>query len=356
VNVIWGTVIVFLMYFSFASLFRVKPVGLRTALRYTAWGLLLLIALTIPVILFRSTPYKLSVYTPFAGLVLGRLVLKVYDRVKRLLVDAAHRRAVRTVLEGAIVAELLGVMGQRDPRERYVALLHIVQKHFHVAADRLFAEAVEGKISFRPETVGSPTPRRLLDDAESVGREALSPTALSSIPFVERLWKSHRTQRALRAARSLVIAVNEIDRQNTLLEDVEGIDDVFRPKGETDVDDTRDTVMMAVSRETAADAFEESDRLIRDFIRILEESDRGAYQTEPAIPYPFSVEVRCVVHNRQETFIYLSEQEDSNNQDDFHDLIYAGDTIRCRPESHPGLTEFRRLSRTPSQKTHMPDR
>ena len=337
VNVLWGTLIVFLMYVGFAALARVRPPQLRTMLRYLGWGLLLLVALTLPIFLFRSTPYKLSVYTPFAGLVLGRLVLSVYDRAKRIVVDTGHRRAIRKTPEGAVTTELQEVMAQRDPRERYVALLHVVQKHFHIAADRLFAEAAQGEYAFRPETVGSPTPRRLLDDVERISREAFSRSAQESISFVERLWGSHPTQRALRAARSLVIAVNEIDRQNTLLDEGEEVGGV---------DETRDTVIMAVSRETTADAFEESDRLLRDFLKILAESPPAQRDSRGSIPYPFAVEVRCVVHDRPETFIYLSEQEDANNRDDFHDLIYAGDTIRCRPESHPGLTDFRRLGRT----------
>lgn len=345
-NVLWGTLIVFLMYVGFAALTQVRPPQLRTVLRYAGWALLLLLALTLPILLFRSTPYKLSVYTPFAGLVLGRLVLSVYDRVKRLVVDAGHRSAIRRMPVGAAAAELQEVMAQRDPRERYVALLHVVQMYFHMAADRLFAEGAEAEFAFRPETVGSPTPRRLLDDVARISCEAFSRSAQGSISFVERLWQSHRTQRALRAARSLVIAVNEIDRQNTLLDEGDEIDEHSRSGGQTDVDDTRDTVIMAVSRETTADAFEESDRLLRDFLSILGESAPEQRDTRDSIPYPFAVEVRCVVHNRQEHFVYLSEQEDANNRDDFHDLIYAGDTIRCRPESHPGLTEFRRLSRT----------
>ena len=341
VNVLWGTLIVFLMYVGSAVLFPVRPVRLRTTLRYAGWFLLLLVSLSLPILLFRHTPYKLSVYTPFAGLILGRLVLSAYDTVKRFIIDERRRQRIRRQLADPVRTDLLSPLAQQDPRERYVALLHIVQKYFHAAADLLFAEAAESDISFRPETVGSPTPHRVLDDVRGIARESFSSRSQEAIAFIERLCNAPRTERALRAARSLVIAVNEIDRQNAQLEYE------VRSHGESEemekenAGSARDTVITGVSREAAADAYEESDRLLHEFAEIIAEyRDLG----EP-VAFPFAVRTRCTHHDRPETFYYLSEQEDANNRDDFHDLVYVGDTIRCRPESHPGLTEFRKLSR-----------
>lgn len=342
INLLWGTLIVFLMFLGRAALTPVRPTSMRTTLRYLGWGLLLAAALFVPIFLFRSTPYKLSVYTPFAGLILGRLVLTVYDRLKRLAIDTAHRRQIRK--SGVPLAgSLLSIIRTRDPRERYVDLLHQVQRTFHLASDHLFVEARRGGLSFRNETIGSPTPGRVLADVAGVDLSTLSPRARSAELFVRRLQESASLRRALRIARSLVIAVNEIDRQTLLLQEDNSGDDLSTDRGR--LEESQNSVAGALSHETGGDRFDESDRLIEDFLRALEgTAPLFAPESEKESLHPFILSSSCRLHTRTERFVYLSEQEDANNRDDYHDLIYAGETIRCRPESHPGLSEFRRRS------------
>ncbi len=350
VNVLWGTFIVFLMYVGYEALSRIRPERKRSILRITGWFLLLVLALILPIFLFRYTPYKLSVYTPFAGLILGKIALTVFDRVKRFTIDIAHSRALSRSLQAGERERFRTVINENDPAERYVELLHLVQRLFHTAADVLFSEAATREFAFSRETVGSPTPRRILDDLESIDPLEFSDLGREAISFITRLWESFPLQRGLRAARSLVIAVNEIDRQTMMLEEEE------RAEGRVDPDlqevssfrrNDRDTVMMAAGGESApSDAFEASDRLLREMLTVIVDSGAGAWLGDPEVgtEEPFVHSARCTLHEETESFVYLSEQEDANNQDDFFDLIYAGETMRCRPENHPGLTKFREAS------------
>ncbi len=348
VNVLWGTLIVFLMYFWSESLTTVRPEWKRTALRWGGWVLLLTVSLTLPIFLFRASPWMLSVYTPFAGLVLGYLVLGIFDRLKRIVIDVYSRRTIRKRLEPLLVDLLLPLLRINDPAERYIAFLHTLQRLFHTAADRLFIEASAEDFAFRPETVGSPTPSRLREDIAVIGEDQFSERGRQVIAFIEALHRSFLLQRSLRAARSLVIAVNEIDRQTMILKEEERaegrIDPELADRAELH-EENRDTVMTAAGGATSIDAFDGSDKLLAEMIEVIAGADDQSLLIADAEEgTPFIHTATCRLHRDEEAFVYLSEQEDANNQDDFYDLIYAGETIRCRPEDHPGLTAFREMS------------
>lgn len=354
VNVLWGTIIVFLMYYGYQVLRQVRPLGRRALLMYPGFVLLLAIGLIVPVFLFRYTPYKLSIYTPFAGLLLGPLVLGIYDKLKRIGLDAYYRRKLHRPMPDGLREALRSILAQPEPNERYVQGLHVVQRLFHTCCDRLFAEAMRREdVGFSLATVASPTPSRMRADLALIDRSVLSQGSRDAAAMIDVLTDDPVLRRSIRLARSLVIALNEINRQNAAIEEEERLEEQLETARGPEEEEYADTVMAAVGGMVETSDFEQFEELygaLEEFTEkcrtILKESD-GSYRNIAAggvvgeDTAPFIVRKRCEVHGRDETFVYLSEQEDANNRDDYFDLLYAGDTLRCRPEAHPGLTDFR---------------
>src|SRR5690606_21204853 len=115
-------------------------------------------ALILPIFLFRTTSWKLSIYTPFAGLVLGRLVLGIFDKLKRIVSDTLLRRHLRRPLPEGMRKELRIILSLSDLKERHIQSLHLLQRLFHTSCGRMFAEAMRADFAFSPETIGAPTP------------------------------------------------------------------------------------------------------------------------------------------------------------------------------------------------------
>lgn len=360
-NVIWGTVIVFAMYYGVEMLRAVRPARRRTFLMYLGWAALLAIGLLLPVTLFRFSPYKLSVYTPFAGLLLGRPLLVLYDRLKRIFADLRRRRKLKTALPSSLRRQLGGILATSDPRERYVRGLHVLQRLFHDAADRFLLECRAGGMSVPRETIAAPTTGRMSHAIERIDTTRVSPRAAVAIACIERIGQDHYLRRAMRVARSLVIAVNEINRQSAHLESEDRADGLSLPSNEaTQVDaDATDMVMAVVDgQETHDDDYRRADEmfdrlyaLARGLGEEMDEVRTPAEGDAERADHPFVLHETCLFHDRPETFFYLSEQEDANNKDDYYDLIYIGETIRCRPQRHPGLQEFRAMTASITDKS-----
>ena len=352
INVLWGTLIVFLMYYGFEAFRRVRPVRTRALLMYPGWLLLLGLALILPVFLFRYTPWKLSIYTPFAGLILGRLVLGVFDKVKHIVQDWYLRQRLRRPMPLGLQKELREILGLSDLKERYIQSLHIIQRLFHTSCARMFAEAMRSDVAFSRETIGAPTPVRIRQGFNKQETEQITTNLRDAMSIVDLLTENPVLRKSLRVARSLVIAINEINRQNAALDDEERIEEEEEAQVDSQ-EDYAETVMAAMSGDVSSDEYETFEviyKALESFgfkaAELLQNSDgsfRGITPDELVgdVTHPFILPERCLVHDREEIFVYLSEQEDANNQDDYFDLIYAGDTIRCRTETHPGLTEFR---------------
>lgn len=359
VNVIWGTFIVFLMYYGYESLRTVRPASKRALLMYPGFLVLLAVGLVVPIFLFRYTPWKLSIYTPFAGMLLGPLVFGIYEKLKRISLDANYRRKLRRPTPEGLRTALLSILAHTEPNERYVQSLHVLQRFFHACCDRMFAEAMRrDDTGFSAETVASPTPARIRHDMSKLDITQLSQGSQDAAAMIVILTDNPLLRRSLRLARSLVIALNEINRQNAALDEEERLEEERLGEAGKSVDvqeegEYTDTVMAAVGGMVEANdykQFEELYKALEEFVEkgrtVLTNTD-GTFRSIAATTIvnqetaPFIVRKRCVVHNREETFVYISEQEDANNRDDYFDLLYAGDTLRCRPENHPGLTEFR---------------
>ncbi|MCB0712135.1 MAG: CHASE2 domain-containing protein [Ignavibacteriae bacterium] len=352
INVIWGTIIVFLMYYGFEAFRRIRQVRMRAILIYGGWAILLAIALMLPITLFRYTSWKLSIYTPFAGLILGRLVLGIFDKVKQVVKDTMLRRHLRRPLPEGLRKELQSILAHSDLKERYIQSLHLLQRIFHTSCDRMFAEAMREDFGFSRETVGAPTPGRIKSDLKEIDLSTASQNLRDAAATIDLLTSDPILRKSLRVARSLVIAVNEINRQNAALDDEEKSESETQSRFET-TDDYAETVISAMGGDASEDKYESFEelyipleRFAFQIAKVIVEPD-GSFRPVTSGDIvgeetaPFIVRERCQVHNRMETFVYLSEQEDANNQDDYFDLIYAGDTIGCRTEKHPGLTEFR---------------
>lgn len=358
VNVLWGTFIVFLMYYGYEALRYVRPPGRRAFLMYPGFALLLLAGLIVPIFLFRYTPYKLSIYTPFAGLLLGPLVLGSYDKIRRIAIDAYYRRRLQRPMPPGLRESLGTVLAHAEPNERYVQSLHVLQRFFHACCDRLFAEAmIRNDFEFAAPTVARPTPAAMRNDLDRADMTHLPEEVRRAAELVELLTGNPLLRRSLRLARSLVIALNEINRQNAALDEEEREEEIMEGNGKEEQAIT-DTVMAAVGGMVDTNNYEEFEKLYQELEKfalkaseLLQKEDGSFFEiAAPGVvgekTAPFIVRDRCVVHNRVETFVYLSEQEDANNRDDFFDLLYAGDTMRCRPEGHPGLTGFREKIRS----------
>lgn len=354
VNVLWGTFIVFMMYYGYECLRTVRPAGKRAMIIYSGFAVLLAIGLLVPIILFRYTPWKLSIYTPFAGLLLGPLVFGIYEKIKRIALDANYRRKLKRPMPQGLRAAMLSIVAQTEPNERYVQGLHVLQRLFHAGCDRMFAEAMRREdTGFSAETVASPTPARIRQDLEMIDRSALSPEFRDAAAMIETLAGNPLLRRSLRIARSLVIALNEINRQNAALDEEERMEESVEQNAAQEETEYADTVMAAVGGMVETSDYEQFEELYAaleefvDKVRTMLANPDGTFRTIAADAIvgtqtaPFIVRKRCLVHNREETFVYLSEQEDANNRDDYFDLLYAGDTLRCRPAQHPGLTAFR---------------
>jgi hypothetical protein len=355
-NVIWGTALILVMLVGREFWKRIENPTAKAIAGYVGFGLLLALAVMLPVLGFRYSPYKFSIYTPFAGLLLATPTIEVMDKGISLLRDLRRRIWLRRPLPARLREALRDILKPWSSEKRLERALHFVQMQFHTACAVLFNEASERDIiGFDILCIASPTPGRVaaelgrltsLDQAPLRARQAAALVlALNGDPVLRE---------AMRLSRSLYVATNEIRRQRAALDEEElesSPESVRALPAQADDSTSRYTDLMVktLTMEGNAEQDEEFNRL---YNAIAAYAARAAeiMRDDDALPdllpaetelFPYAIRRRCTVHGREELFIYFNEQEDANNRDDFFDIVYGGETIACQPDEHPGLTKFR---------------
>lgn len=371
VNLIWGAAMVILLLAGREALQTAVPnPSRRTALSYSGFALLFLIGTLLPIIAFRYTPYKFSIYTPLAGLLLAVPALEGLERGMGLIRDIRRRQRLRERIAPELRGEMLDILKAWNPEERTERAVHVLQLQFHRACAVLFDAARRGSIpAFDHATVASPSLQRVLG---AIGRasehiSSFPPGAAASVRLLETLNAIPSLQRTLRFSRSLYIAVNEIRRQsheaasgsNDSGEDGGSENPCERTELAESIGEYTDLALKALGgtgNHRAAEEFDELYAALEGYAVQATEIVRDAGGNRESIIeknadlFPFILSCRCQLHGTEERFVYFGEQEDANNRDDFFDLVYAGRTVRCQPESHPGLTKFRELGRAENTK------
>lgn len=366
VNLIWGMAVVILLLAGREALQSAVPnPSRRTVLSYSGFAVLFLLGTLLPIIAFRYTPYKFSIYTPLAGLLLAVPALEGLERGISLVRDIRRRHRLRELIAPELRGEMLDILKAWNPEERTERAVHVLQLQFHRACAILFDAARRGSIpAFDHATVASPSLQRVLGaiGGQSEDVSSFTPDAATGVRILEALNAIPSLQRTLRFSQSLYIAVNEIRRQSH--EAASGSEDngddggsenpVERTELAESIGEYTDLALKALGGTGNRRAAEEFDELYGALERyavqateILRDAggNRESIIEKDADLFPFILSCRCQLHGTEERFVYFGEQEDANNRDDFFDLVYAGRTVRCQPESHPGLTKFRELGR-----------
>lgn len=359
INLIWGMLIVMVMLAGRETLHAVAPTpSRRTALSYAGFVLLFLLGTLLPVLAFRFTPWKFSIYTPLAGLLLAVPSLEGLETAIGVVRDMRRRRRLRAPLPPASRTAMRDILRAWNPEERMERAVHFLQLQFHSACVVLFHEAARLDMpAFSRATIAAPNLRSMLDTLEVHAAElAAAPVrARRAMELLRAIAADPLLAKTLRFSRSLYIAMNEIRRQShdmpTDPNELNGADDPeeFREN----VGDYADLALKALGKGGGRETVGEFDALYAALERYVLRSadvprDRGGDVTDlledTADLHPYILSCRCQLHDISERFVYFEEQEDANNRDDFFDLVYAGRTIRCQPDSHPGLGRFRQLT------------
>jgi CHASE2 domain-containing sensor protein len=350
INVVWGVAIILVLLVSRDVVRQFPNTTRRTITGAGIFGLLLLLAVMLPVLAFRYTSYKFSIYTPFAGLLLATPTMEGIDKGRRLLRDLRRRRRLRRQLPPSLRASLLDILRVTSPDERLQRSIHLLQREFHSSCAVLFDEASKRDIiSFDRQSVASPTSGRMV---EEIGRmeaiEMAPPPAQQAAKLIGVLLGDPTIGNNLRMSRSLYIAANEIRRQRAELEvEQSGTEEVVATN--TDERATYTDLMIQALSEDGSGREEEFNRLYSAIegyavkaAEILRTPGGPGDLINPDDDlFPFAIRRHCQLHGVEELFIYFNEQEDANNRDDFFDIVYCGRTIDCQPTNHPGLSEFR---------------
>ncbi|MBS1913931.1 MAG: CHASE2 domain-containing protein [Bacteroidetes bacterium] len=356
-NILWSAVLVLILLAGRERLKRVKHPTRKAVLTYTGFAVLFALAALLPVEAFRYTPYKFSIFTPIASLLLAVPTLEGLGKGIDLLLDLRRRVYLRHALAPAMRAGMLGILKAWSIEERIERASHFLERQFHAAGAILFAEAAAGNFPRFPATaVGSPTLARLVDaiDRATAAEAPLSPRAAQAVAILRTLAAEPVLAATLRLSRSLYIALNEIRRQSEEMDEPEANADAgLHDEAQARTTDYADLALKTLAGQKGADDEEHFDELYAALERfvaaaaaILTTNDGAVADLLPpgeTLP-PYVFTSRCSLHRVEEQFIYFGEQEDANNRDDFFDLLYGGNTIRCQPGEHPGLTRFRELS------------
>jgi CHASE2 domain-containing sensor protein len=348
IDLIWGALVVMAWLFHRERMNRrVRRPALRAVITYGGFGLLFFLGVLLPVLAYRYTPYKFSIYTPVAGLLLAVPTLEVLDKGIGIIRDLTRRRRLERPIPPSMRAGLLATLKSWDPEERLQRAIHLLQLQFHAACAILFREAPE---RFDRATIASPTLPRMIAALDAApAAPAASPRGAHAEALLRAIAADATLSTTLRFSRSLYIALNEIRRQSEELDAGENHDDAMQ---ETmgGIDDYADLALKTLSGgpgEAKEERFDELypalERLARRMREIMGNRDELIAGDEEHGLAPFLLRSRCRLHGVEERFIYFGEQEDANNRDDYYDLVYGGPTIRCQPEDHPGLSRFREL-------------
>ncbi|MEO5930310.1 MAG: hypothetical protein ABIR47_10300, partial [Candidatus Kapaibacterium sp.] len=347
-NMVWGFVLVGIRLLSRERIERVGNPRSRAFLLYGTFWTLFILGVLLPILAFRYTPYKFSIYTPLAGLLLSVPAMEGLDKGLGLLRDILRRMRLRSLRSPAMAAALRFTLKAGNGEERMERGNHFLQSQFHGACAVLFAEAGTGALRFDIPTIASPTLRRMTTalNAQPEALAALSSTAREAAAIISIINADPELQRALRLARSLYVALNEIRRQGAELE--EATEETVEEAGS--IADYADLALKTLGGTKGREKDGQFGKLyeaLERYARRVGEIGEAPLDGNGAIAHlhPYAFRASCRLHNREETFIYFGMQEDANNRDDFYDLVYGGATIRCQPSDHPGLHKFKEATR-----------
>jgi len=361
-NVLWATalVIMFLLWWEGAD--RNAAERWKKVLQYGGFGLFLLVAVMIPVIAFRYTPYKFSIYSPFTGLLLSLPTMEVYVKGSDFVRNLLRRRRTKRLGSSWLRENLFDVFSAGNGEARYLGLVHFLQLQFHTACAIVFDRSTNGGWDHPSQrTIARPTPQGMLRDL-AVGGDTISPADPASwkaIGLLRLLGSDPRIVDELRLSTSLYIALTEIRRQSDALEE-EASEKGGGVEART-VDATSRYIDLTIAAltgdEEEGDRFGELFDLVERYAAkadgLLRNADGSHWDpsADPQAFFPYLLKRKCRLHGTEEIFVYVHEQEDANDRDDFHDLLYVGRTIRCQPVEHPGLTAVRahRLRERPEE-------
>lgn len=355
VNVVVGIVMAVMFLLLRTRVSNLRRPTLRTITQYSLFFLFLFLAILLPVIAFRYTTYKFSIYTPFTAVLLAIPTFELLQKGLELLRDIARRRRAKRIRLGWLREQIFDILQAGSVEQQYMQSLHFLRLQFHLACAALFHETVErGTIIFPSLTIASPTPQRMFAGVRSQQAQLkfAGADAQHGAAIIEMMAHYPRIVQELRLSRSFYIALNEVRRQTAVsatADATEGSVTVTHPTGEeTSAADYIDLALTALtgeggSRKNFDTLYAEIEQFAAEAESTLMQEARD-YQSlleHGPIFYPYTISCRCRLHGTDELFIYFNEQEDTNERDDFFDLVYGGRTIRCQPEHHPGLTEVR---------------
>ncbi len=351
-NVLWSALLAAALLAGRERMERIARPTLRTAAAYSGFAALFLLAALLPVLAFRYTPYKFSIFMPIGALLVAVPTLEGLQKAIDLALDLRRRARLRAGVPDVIRSGMLLILKAWSPQERLARAIHFVQTQFTTICAVLFAEAEAAEagrgLRYPAATLASPTLSRMLA-ATRARTGDLSPRARAMCELLELLSRSPEIEQALRLARSLHIAANEIRRQSHETADDHTQDaDVHVGALDADVGGYADLALKTLTDRTSGDDEEQFDALYR----AVERYARAAAAVLAATPDahfpgpadqlpPFIILRPCALHKHEEQFIYVSEQQDANNRDDLFDLVYSGRTLHCHPLDHPGLSQFR---------------
>ncbi|MBL7989431.1 MAG: CHASE2 domain-containing protein [Chlorobi bacterium] len=324
---------------------------LRTISQYSLFFLFLFLAVLLPVVAFRYTTYKFSIYTPFTAVLLAIPTFELLQKILELTRDINRRRRAKKIRLAWLREQVFDILQAGPVEQQYMQALHFLRLQFHLACAALFHEAVErGTISFPSLTIASPTPKRMFAGVRSQQEQLrLAGThAQHGAAIIEMMAHHPHIVQELRLSRSFYIALNEVRRQTAARVTAEESAATHPTGEETSAADYIDLALTALtgeggSRKNFDALYSEIERFVAQAETTLVEEARDykSLLEHGPIFYPYTISCRCRLHKTDELFIYFNEQEDTNERDDFFDLVYGGRTIRCQPEHHPGLTEVR---------------
>jgi len=351
-NLAWGAMIVFVLLVWREWLRGIGRPTTRTILFYLGFALLFILGAFLPILTFRYTAFKFSIYTPLAGLLLAVATAETVRKGVDIVKDIRRRRRLRAPIPPSLRPRMKAVLAPWGVDHRMEQAMHFLQIEYHRLCSVLFVEGARTPlIDFPDVTVASPTLPRILRNLRAMSDEAF-PTgsrAAAARDLIGRMADDDALRGALELSRSLYIALNEIRRQTAALATGEETG-VESEQGMESAASYADLALRTLSMaggvaDTAMldELYRAIERFALDAGAILAHHSLGDdLSTEDLIPYVIRSE--CRLHQVVEEFVYLGTQEDANNRDDYFDLVYGGATIRCQPRYHPGLTEFRYLT------------
>lgn len=360
-NLVWGSMIVFILLTWREWLRRFQRPTTRAILFYAGFAILFVLGAFLPILFFRFTAFKFSIYTPLAGLLLSVATAETATKAIGLFRDFRRRRRLKNPIPALLQPRIKGILAPWNTEQRIEQAMHFMQMEYHRLCSVLFVEAAESPlIDFPESTVAAPTLPRMLRAMRSMPPEAFPRGSRAAVAkdLIAHMADDDVLRDALELSRSLYIAINEIRRQTAAITTTE--DSSSESEEGMDVAASyADLALRTLSMSEGGDEGERFEELYSAIERwaieaggILGKHGWRAYADSSGM-MPYSILSECRLHRSEEEFIYLGTQEDANNRDDYFDLVYGGATIRCQPRNHPGLTEFRYLTRDRARMTGM---